>query len=154
MRSALWAKLKSAGPPVDAREEIARFTLWLPYQMHPFLAVAQQWIHRFEQEGSVPDRMQIERQAIKALRPYLKYMDQAPERSLLRAFLHRVENAMQRSLAAREAALQGERIDEHLDERLLSALNTWLAQRRSAQERELAAWLRRVLQAWRTQFLR
>jgi len=151
MRAALWCKLKSAGPPVHPREEIARFTLWLPPQMHPFLTEALQWIQRYEEENTVPGRMRIERQALAALRPYLNNM---PEKSLMRAFLRRVEDTMQRSIAAREAALQGERIDEYLDERLLTALDTWLAQRRSAYERELAAWLRRLLMAWRVQFLR
>jgi len=151
MRAALWCKLKSAGPPVHPREEIARFSLWLPPRMHPFLTEALQWIQRFEGEKTVPERMRIERQALAALRPYLNNM---PEKPLMRAFLYRVEDAMQRSLAAREAALQGDRVDEHLDERLLAGLDAWLAQRRSAYERELAAWLRRVLQAWRTQFLR
>jgi len=118
------------------------------------LIEALQWIRRFEDEDTVPGRMRVERQALEALRPYLRYMNHGSGQSLLRAFLLRVEDSMQRSLAAREAALQGERIDEHLDERLLAVLGTWLAQRRAAHERELAIWLRRLLKAWRTQFLR
>lgn len=146
MRAALWTKLKCAGPLLDFDNEMQRFLYWLDPQLRPLVIRGRKWQQRYRQADSVDARLDIERQALQDLR---RLTLNIPEQPLIDEFLARAEHAHNRSLAARQAALSGKTIDSNLDDELIDALLIWLANQ--SEHREVAAWLSRMLRAWRAE---
>lgn len=150
MKAALRGKLASVGPPLHVDDEIGRFLPWLPPQVQFFAREARRWMRRYGKEQNVQQRIDIERQAIDALQSHIALRITMPGQGLLQDFLLRMEEIMRQSYAAREAALRHERVEDDLDIRLLSGLESWLQRNADhPDEPELAAWLHRVLKAWR-----
>ncbi len=146
MKAALWARLKSAGPLLDFNSEVQRFLLWLPPYMGPVIARGRWWQRRYRDTAGVEARMDIEQQALSDLR---RLLINVPERPLIHEFLMRAEQAHSRSLAVRQEALGGKTVDTGLDDELIDGMLQWLEDR--YQHREIAAWLARMLCAWRTE---
>ncbi|MCW8331555.1 hypothetical protein MD588_22415 [Photobacterium sp. SDRW27] len=144
MKAALWTKLKCAGPLQDFDNELQRFLYWLDPRLRPLVVKGRKWQQRYRQASGVEAHLDIERQALQDLRHLSLNI---PEQPLIDEFLSRVEYAHSRSLAARQAALSGKNIDLNLDDELIDALLIWLATR--TKHRETAAWLSRMLRAWR-----
>jgi type II secretory pathway component PulM len=145
MKAALWTKLKVMGPVRGLDTEMQRFRLWLPAPLHPALRIFQQWRIRYHQARHVDERIRIEQQAIEAL---IRCRVDIREQALLAEFLQRLESARNASLKARRAALGGESIDSTLDDQLINELLCWLGEYRHDQQREIALWLSRMMQAW------
>ena len=146
MKAALWTKLKCAGPLLGFDNEMQRFLYWLDPRLRPLVIRGRKWQQRYRQASGVEARLDIEKQALRDLRHLSVNM---PEQSLIDEFLARAERAHNRSLAARQAALSGKTIDLNLDDELIDALLIWLATRH--EHREIAAWLSRMLRAWRAE---
>ncbi|MDX1301472.1 hypothetical protein [Photobacterium sp.] len=146
MKAALWTKLKCAGPLLDFDNEMQRFLYWLDPPLRPLVVKCRKWQQRYRQASGVELHLDIERQALRDLR---RLSNNIPEQPLIDEFLARAERAHNRSLAARQAALSGKTIDLDLDDELIDALLNWLSTR--PEHREIAAWLSRVLRAWRAE---
>ena len=146
MKAALWTKLKCAGPLLDFDSEMQRFLYWLDPELRPLVVRIRKWQQRYRQASGVEPHLDIERQALRDLR---RLSNNIPEQPLIDEFLARAERAHNRSLAARQAALSGKTIDLNLDDELNDALLNWPASR--AEHREIAAWLSRMLRAWRAE---
>ncbi|WP_432473080.1 hypothetical protein [Amphritea sp. HPY] len=146
MKAALWTKLKCAGPLLDFNSEMQRFLYWLDPRLRPLVAKGRRWQQHYRQASGVEAHLDIERQALQDLRHLSINM---PEQPLINGFLARAARAHNRSLAERQAALSGKTINLNLDDELIDALLIWLATRH--EHREIAAWLSRMLQAWRTE---
>jgi len=146
MKAALWTKLKCAGPLQDFESEMQRFLYWLPPPFHPLITIFRKWQRRFRQANSAAARLMLEQQAVGEL---LKHPINYPERDLLVDFLKRIESALKASNEARRTALEGEAIDTSLDDKLLDELLDWLKKYRHSQQREIALWLSRMMEAWR-----
>ncbi|HKJ84263.1 MAG TPA: hypothetical protein VJ961_09650 [Mariprofundaceae bacterium] len=155
MKAALRSKLASVSAPMHLEEEIGRFLPWLPPQVQPFVREARRWSRRHSKEPQVQKRIDIEQQALDALKSHIALRTTMPGQGLMEEFLIRVEEIMRNSYAAREAALRHERVDGELDIRMLTNLEHWLEENPDyPDEPELTAWLRRVVKAWRYQFSR
>lgn len=146
MRTALWTKLKCAGPLLDFDYEMQRFLYWLDPRLRPLVIRGRKWQQRYRQADRVDARLDIERRALQDLR---RLSLNIPEQPLFDEFLARAEHAHHRSLAARQAALSGKTIDSNLDDELIDALLVWLETR--PEHREIAVWLSRMLRAWRNE---
>lgn len=146
MKAALWTKLKCAGPLLDFEGELQRFLYWLPPSIHPLIVIFRSWQQRFHQASSAAERLILERQAVGEL---LKHPINGPEKFLLVGFLKHLESALKASNEARRAALEGETIDASMDDRLMEEILDWLNQYRHSQQREIAYWLSRMMEAWR-----
>ncbi len=146
MRAALWTKLKCAGPLLGFDSEMQRFLYWLDPRLRPLVIRGRKWQHRYRQASDVEARLDIERQAIRDLQ---RLSIDMPEQPLIDEFLQQAEQAHTRSLAARQAALSGKTINMNLDDELIDALLFWLTTH--PEHREIAAWLSRMLKAWRAE---
>lgn len=146
MKAALWTKLKCAGPLLDFDSEMQRFLYWLDPRLRPLVVKVRKWQQRYRQASGLEAHLDIERQALRDLRHLSLNI---PEQPLIDEFLARAEQAHTRSVAARQTALSGETIDLNLDDKLLDALQIWLAD--CPEHREVAAWLSRMMQAWRAE---
>lgn len=144
MKTALRTKLKCVGPRLDFDSEMQRFLYWLDPRLRPLVVRSRKWQQRYLQAEGVEARLNIEKQAIRDLQ---RLSIKMPEQQLIHEFLARAEIAHNRSLAAREAAISGKTINSNLDDELIDALLSWLETR--PKHREVAAWLSRMLQAWR-----
>lgn len=146
MKAALLTKLKCAGPLLDFDSEMQRFLYWLHPRLRPMVVKARRWQQSYRKASGVEAHMDIERLALHDLRNLPINM---PEQQLIDEFLNKVEHAHNRSLEARQAALSGKAINMNLDDELIDDLLIWLATR--SEHREIAAWLSRMLQAWRAE---
>lgn len=146
MKAALWTKLKCAGPLLGFDSEMQRFLYWLDPRLRPLVIRVRMWQQRYRQASGVEARLDIERQALQDLQ---RLSLNIPEQPLIGEFLVRAERAHNHSVAARQAALGGKTIDPNLDDEQLDVLLNWLATR--SEHREIAAWLSRMLRAWRSE---
>lgn len=155
MKAALRSKLAAVGPVMHVEDEVRRFLPWLPSQVQFFVREAGRWMRLYGKEQSVQKRIDLERQALEALQSHIAIRITMPGQGLLEAFLLRLQDVMRKSYAAREAALRHERVEDDLDIRMLSDLESWLERNSDyPDEPELAIWLRRILQSWRQQHSR
>jgi len=146
MKAALWTKLKVAGSLRSLDDEMNYFTLWLPPAIHPLLKKINQWRGLYREARSVSERIEIEQLAIQDLSNYPLNI---PDHALVREFLQRIDTLLTMSLKTRQAALEGEAIDESLEEQLINELLNWLASHRHSAQKESAAWLSRMILAWK-----
>jgi len=151
MNTALWTKLKVAGPVRSVPEELERFQFWLPVSWQPLNGLIVRAVSEFQKLDSTEKRWNLEDHVLNRVRQYLDLRGYIFCSDLLRGFVNEIKRCVDQNKQLRLRALNGERVEHDAEEDMVRGLRHWLRKSKEGPEhKDIVSLLERLVDAWWT----